>query len=143
MEFSRLEGFLRVAFAVHRRLASGLMGYSGWLAASCCNLASKDGKHCQNGHKMVSFLSEFRRDVWQFSRFEGFLKVAFGVHAGAWLVGSWATRASWLPAAATWLLKMENIAKITKLSQNGKFSSEFRRDVWEFSRAGWLLVAAT
>ena len=49
--------------------------FPGWLAASCCNLASKDGKHCQNGHKMVSFLSEFRRDVWEFSRFEGFLRV--------------------------------------------------------------------
>ena len=61
---------------------------------------------------MVSFLSEFRRDGWEFSRFEGFLRIAFGVHAGTWLVGSWATRASWLPAAATWLVKVENIAKM-------------------------------
>ena len=89
-----------------------------------------------------TFSSEFRRDVWEFSRFEGFLRVAFAVHAGAWLVGSWATRAGWLPVAATWLLKMENIAKIAKLSQNGKFSSDFRRDVWEFSRfEGFLKVA--
>ena len=58
-------------------------------------------------------------------------------------MGSWATRAGWLPVAATWLLKMENIAKIAKLSQNGnKFSSDFRRDVWEFSRfEGFLKVA--
>ena len=61
---------------------------------------------------MVSFLSEFRRDVWEFSRFEGFLRVACGAHASAWLVGSWATRAGWLLVAATWLLKVENIAKM-------------------------------
>ena len=40
------------------RLAGGIMGYSGWLAASCCNFASKGGKHCQNGHKMVGFHPE-------------------------------------------------------------------------------------
>ena len=65
-------------------------------------------KRCQN----VNFSLEFRRDGWEFSRFEGFLRIAFGVHAGTWLVGSWATRASWLPAAATWLVKVENIAKM-------------------------------
>ena len=59
-----------------------------------------------------TFSSEFRRDVWEFSCFEGFLRVAFAVHAGAWLVGSWATRAGWLLVAATWLLKVENIAKM-------------------------------
>ena len=54
------------------------------------------------------------------SRFEAFLRVAFGVHAGAWLVGSWATRAGWLPVAATWLLKVENVAKMVSC-ENGRF----------------------
>ena len=62
----------------------------------------------QNG----KFSSEFRRDVGKFSRFEAFLGDAFDVHAGVWLVGSWATRAGWLPVVAIWLLKVENVAKV-------------------------------
>ena len=120
------------------------MGYSSWLAASCCNFTSKGGKHCQNGHKIVGFhpnsefvtveilqngkfASEFRRDVGKCSRFEAFLGDAFDVHAGVWLVGSWATRAGWLPVVAIWFLKVENVAKVFP----------FRRSR---AKCGWLQV---
>ena len=36
------------------------------------------------------FFPDFRRDVWEFSRFEGFVEVAFDLRSAAWLAARWA-----------------------------------------------------
>ena len=56
-------------------LQGGLMGSKKW---------KRLGKYY--------FSSDFRRDVWEFSCFEGFAEVAFNLRSAAWLAVRWADR---------------------------------------------------
>ena len=60
---------------------------------------------------------DFRGDVWDFFRFEGFVKVAFGLLSPAWLAARWANR----------IEKVETVGKMLVFV-------DFRGGVWNFSR---------
>ena len=71
---------------------------------------------------MVDLSKVFRRPVWEFSRFEKFVQVAFEL---AWL-------------AARWADGMEKAEKVGKML----VFLDFRGDVWHFSRFdGFVEVA--
>ena len=66
------------------RVAFGLLS-AAWLAATCANPIEK----VETVGKMLVFV-DFRGDVWDFSRFEGFVKLARGLLSPAWLAARWA-----------------------------------------------------